>query len=176
MIFGSLAGVGAATRFAAMAEITRFSLLFDPAEDRLALDMLDDAGTVTRLWLTQRLCRGLTPVLAPLVAGDAEDAPRQSWAQAAAVEAMAATPPVRVGGEVTVGLVHEVSVTPTAGRIGLVLRFSGGQRELGLSPVALRQTLAELYRLHAAAGWPLDQWPAWVANPAGEAAAAGGVQ
>lgn len=158
-----------------MAEITRFSLLFDPAEDRVALDMLDDAGAVTRLWLTQRLCRGLTPVLTPLVAGESADASRQSWAQAAAVEAMAGTPPVTPGAEATVGLVHEVTVAPATGRVGLTFRFAGRSRELGLSTIALRQTLAELYRLHAAAGWPLDLWPAWIADPAREAAAEGGV-
>lgn len=160
-----------------MTEITRFSLLFDPAEDRLALDMLDDAGAETRLWLTQRLCRGLAPVLLPMVAGGptGEDASRQSWAQAAAVEAMAATPPVRPGPKATVGLVFEVTLEPTPERLGLTFRFGAQSRQLGLSPVALRQTLAELYRLHAAAGWPLDQWPAWVADPAGEAAAEGGV-
>lgn len=161
-----------------MTEITRFSLLFDPAEDRMALDMVDDAGAVTRLWLTQRLCRGLVPALAPMLGApgpDAADTSRQSWAQAAAVEAMARTPPVTPGTGATIGLVFEVSIAPSPDRLAITLRFGDQSRELALAPVALRQTLSEMYRLHVAAGWPLDLWPSWIADPAGEAAATGAV-
>lgn len=162
-----------------MTEITRFSLLFDPAEDRMALDMVDDAGAVTRLWLTQRLCRGLVQAMAPMVGapggGEREDASRQSWAQAAAVEAMAGTPPVTPGTGATVGLVFEVNLTPSPGQLAITLRFADQSRDLTLSPVALRQTLAEMYRLHVAAGWPLDLWPAWIADPAAEARVEGAV-
>lgn len=159
-----------------MTEITRFSLLFDPAEDRMALDMVDDAGAVTRLWLTQRLCRGLGQALSPMLGApgrDASDTSRQSWAQAAAVAAMAGTPPVTPGAGATVGLVFEVNIAPTPDRLAITLRFADQSRVLTLAPVALRQTLAEMYRLHVAAGWPLDLWPAWIADPAGEAAAMG---
>lgn len=151
-----------------MTEITRFSLLFDPAEDRMALDMVDDAGAVTRLWLTQRLCRGLVQALAPMLGApgpERDDPSRQSWAQAAAVEAMTGIPPVRPGTGATIGLVFEVQIAPQPERLSITFRFADRSRELTLAPVALRQTLAEMYRLHVAAGWPLDLWPAWIADP-----------
>lgn len=162
-----------------MAEITRFSFLYDPAEDRIALDAEDADGAATRLWLTQRLCRGLVAALVPMLTPPAsalEDPGRQSWEQAAAVEAMGATPPVHPGPEATVGLVHEVTIAPAGDRLALTLRFSAGQsRELSIATVALRQTLAELHRLHVIAAWPQDLWPAWIADPAGGAAAVGAV-
>jgi hypothetical protein len=162
-----------------MAEITRFSFYYSVPEDRLALDTLDSDGVATRLWLTQRFCRGLVPPLVDKLAEAARAAPAaaratvQSWEQAAAVADLGRVPPVQPGPEATTGLVHEVRIDPVEGRLMLTFRFGHGEaRAIGVSAPALRQMLAEMYRLQAGAGWALDQWPEWIADPA--AGAAGG--
>lgn len=45
-----------------------------------------------------------------------------------------------------------------------------GTHLVTLTVTALRQTLAVMHRLHVEAGWPLDIWPAWIADPASQAA------
>lgn len=159
-----------------MSEIVRFSFVYDPAEDRLAMDMADAAGATTRLWLTQRICRGLVDALivqlqkAAAAPAQAESTV-QSWAQAAAMEDFGRTPPVKPAEGTTTGLVHTVQITPSGGQLKLTFEFNGGRRLVGVSLPALRQTLTVIYRLQVAAGWPLDQWPGWIADPARDAAA-----
>ena len=54
-------------RTEAMSEIHKFSLRYDPGEDRLAWDLEADDGGVTRLWLTQRLCRNFIEAIIPVL-------------------------------------------------------------------------------------------------------------
>lgn len=163
-----------------MAEIRKVSLLYAVAEDRLALDTEDVAGGVTRLWLTQRLCRALVTTLVPMLhqvvtltlpAGAAEAA--QSWEQAAAMAEFGKTPGVRPDPDMTSGLVTAVHISPPGDQMSLTFDFGDGEsRVVTLSVAALRQTLSVMHRLQAEAGWPLDLWPSWIADPS--AAAAGG--
>ena len=156
-----------------MGQIFKFSQVYDPAQDRIAWDTEDTEGNTTRLWLTQRLCRGfLKGVLTMVKTTSASDIPArhestvQSWEQAAAMAEFGKIPPVRPRPESVEGLVSTVNIAPSGD--GVVLRFHFGQDEpttLALRHTEARQMLTVLYRLHAAASWPLDLWPAWIAEP-----------
>ena len=85
-----------------MIQIHRFSLLYDMAEDRMALDAEDIQGATTRLWLTQRLCRGLVKALIPMLRQTAHrptaaenEGAVQSWEQAAAMASFGKVPNVQ---------------------------------------------------------------------------------
>lgn len=161
-----------------MPEISKVSLSYLPAEDRLALDTEDTEGGATRLWLTQRLCRGLVqailPMLQPTVGQRMAQQPPetvQSWAQAAAMQDFGKLPGVRPGPDAITGLVNAVHINPQEDRITLTFDFGeGDSRVVSLTGAALRQTLAVMHRLHVEASWPLDLWPGWIADPAAQAA------
>jgi len=161
-----------------MAEICKFSLAYDAAEDRLAWDAEDLEGGVTRLWLTQRLCRGMIEALIPrLPKPQAELAPEheqavQSWEQAAAMSEFGKTPGVLVQPESAAGLVRTVHLRPTAEAVTFVFEFGvGEERSITLAAPAIRQMLSVMHSLHAAAGWPTGAFPAWVFEPASAEAA-----
>lgn len=161
-----------------MAEINKVSLLYVVAEDRLAMDTEDLEGATTRLWLTQRLCRGLVGAIVPMLQTTAgarmPQQPQetvQSWAQAAAMQDFGRLPGVQPGPGTVNGLVRAVHITPQGDRVSLVFDFGAGEsRTVSLSGPALRQTLSVMHRLHVEAGWPLDLWPGWIAEPAAQAA------
>lgn len=160
-----------------MTQIHKFSLVYDGDEDRLAWDTEDVEGVTTRLWLTQRLCRGVVNALLPLLQASTQakappghEATLQSWEQAAAMAAFGKIPPVKPRAESAVGLVRAVHIQPSSD--GLVLTFDFGadeHRVIGLAQAEVRQTLTVMHGLHKAAGWPLDIWPAWISDPAAKA-------
>ena len=151
-----------------MAEIRKFSLVYDGEEDRIALDLEDVEGATTRLWLTQKLCRGLVGALAPMLEQRTAAVPAgrqavQAFEQAAAMAEFGKTPGVTPTAGATTGLVKAVHVTSGDKGFGLTFEFGAGeQRLVGLEPPALRQTLGVLHRLHKTAGWPMEFWPSWV--------------
>jgi hypothetical protein len=161
-----------------MAETRKFSLVYDGAEDRIAWDLEDTEGATTRLWLTQKLSRGLVGALIPILekrtAGAASGGSTlQAWEQAAAMAEFGKTPAVRTDAGSSAGLVRAVHIA--SGEKGFSLTFEFGAdetRTVGLETPALRQTLAVIHRLYTAAGWPMDLWPAWIADPAARAAEA----
>jgi hypothetical protein len=154
-----------------MRQLAKFSLSYDPAEDRIAWDGQDTAGAVTRLWITQRLCRDFVGALVPRlpkpaapVAAEHETAV-QSWEQAAAMASFGATPGVAYPAGAAAGLVRTVHINPAPGSVGLVFEASEGDpATITLDAAALRQTLAVLHQLCQAALWPTDYWPAWIAD------------
>ena len=162
-----------------MTKIHKFSLVYDGNEDRLAMDTEDTDGATTRLWLTQRLCRGLISALVPLLQTSAlqKVAPEhvatlQSWEQAAAMADFGKVPPVTPQAESVSGLVSAVHIQPSDD--GLIMTFDFGadeHRVLGLARPEVRQALTVMYNLQKAAAWPLDLWPAWITDPSAPAAA-----
>jgi hypothetical protein len=157
-----------------MSKIHKFSLVYDADEDRIALDTEDLEGATTRLWLTQRLCRGLVKALLPMLQTHAlqKVAPEhlatlQSFEQAAAMAQFGRIPPVRPQAESAAGLVKAVHIQPSDD--GLVLTFDFGSDEhrvIGLAHAEVRQTLTVLHGLQKAGGWALDLWPSWITDPA----------
>ncbi|MDR3507562.1 MAG: hypothetical protein P4L64_06655 [Caulobacteraceae bacterium] len=156
-----------------MTQIQKFSLLYDSDEDRLAWDAEDPQGATTRLWLTQRLCRGLIKALVPMLQQTAQpDLPPQhaatvqSWEQQAAMADFGHVPSVQPSAETVVGLVKAVHIQPTNGGMNLTFEFGAEEsRAVSLAHPAVRQMLTVLYRLNVAAGWALDLWPSWIADP-----------
>ena len=156
-----------------MSAIHKFSLIYDADQDRLAWDTEDMDGGTTRLWLTQRLAKGLVSALIPLLqtATPQEVAPQhestvQSWEQAAAMADFGTVPGVQHKSEPTAGLITTVQISQVGEEVVLTFEFPPeGSLTLGLAPASLRQTLTVMYRLYEAANWPLDIWPAWIAAP-----------
>lgn len=154
-----------------MTQIHKFSLSYDAAEDRLAWDTEDTAGVTTRLWLTQRLCRGLVTAILPLLEARQDVPPQhqatvQSWEQAAAMADFGKVPAVRPDARTASGLVSAVHITPTAEGFDLKFDFGAGDhRTVGVVLPALRQTLDVVHRLNVAAEWSQDHWPAWITQP-----------
>ena len=161
-----------------MSEIHRFSLVYDIPEDRIAWDVEDTEGVATRLWLTQRLCRALLTAIFPMVQAPAaadlaaeHESTLQSWEQAAAMSEFGKVPAVTPNDSSTAGLVRQINLAPSGETTTLTFEFGDGEvRTLGVGRAELRQTLSVLYRLQAAAGWPLDLWPDWITGDIGSAA------
>jgi hypothetical protein len=164
----------------AMTQIVRFSLAYDIEEDRLGWDTEDAAGEATRLWLTQRLSRALASAMLPLLrtsagadAAGQHEAALQSWEQAAAMSRFGKVPSVTPQSQSDARLVRSLQIQPTAE--GMVIGIDTGEaepRSLSLADPEVRQMLEVMRRLYVTAGWPLDIWPAWMAEPAGDEAAA----
>ena len=160
-----------------MADIEKVSLQYVVAEDRLAFDTEDADGATTRLWLTQRLCRGLVAALDPMLRRvttirmpDQPPETTQSWEQAAAMSHFGGIPSVAPREDSVVGLVQTIHISPPAARMTLTFDFIDGRSHpVTLTVTALRQTLAVMHRLFVEAGWPLDVWPGWIADPAAQA-------
>jgi hypothetical protein len=165
-----------------MADIKKFSLVYDAAEDRIAWDTEDAEGGGTRLWLTQRMCRELVGAViprlpktaaAPDIAPDAapeQEAAVQSWEQAAAASNHSRTTGVRVSPETTAGLVSAVHITASNAGMSLTFDFAGQQRAIAMDAMAIRQAMNVLHGLFVAANWPTDVWPGWIAQPVTAAA------
>jgi hypothetical protein len=160
-----------------MTQIKKFSQLYDTFEDRMAWDTEDADGVPTRLWLTQRLCRGLAEAVINMLTRDQTAPPGQlevlqSWEQVAALADFGSVPPVAPREDMVTGLVKAVHMSPTDKGVSMTFELhSGEMRAVGLTNQAVRQMLSVMHRLHAAAGWPMGFWPAWVSDPAASATA-----
>ena len=158
-----------------MTEILKFSLSYDAAEDRLAWDAEDRDGTTMRMWLTQRLCRAVIDAVVPMLKPATPEAPRehqttlQSWEQAAAMADFGKVAPVQPQPQTLVGLVRTVNLRPEADKVILTFDFGAvGPCVIGVNAQQIRQTLSVIHGLYVAAAWPLDFWPAWIADPKAE--------
>jgi len=154
-------------------QVHRFSLVYDADQDRIGWDTEDVGGRTLRLWLTQRLSRGLITAIVPLLQPATQHdvaAPHastlQSWEQAAAMADFGKVPSVQTTSEASAGLMRSVQIQPTEDGMNLALDYSGPEPlTISLTSAAVRQTLTVIYRLYLAAGWPLDVWPAWISEP-----------
>ena len=157
----------------AMADVHKFSLSYDAAEDRLVWDAEDRGGATTRLWLTQRLCRAMVQAIIPMLVKSAppevargHETTIQSWEQAAAMAEFGKVAPVRPQPQSLAGLVRSVNLRPEPDKLVLTFEFGAASPcGIGINLPQLRQTLAVMHGLYVAAGWPLDFWPAWIADP-----------
>jgi hypothetical protein len=162
-----------------MAQIQKFSLSYDPAEDRLVWDAEDKEGSTLRMWMTQRLCKAMVEATTPMVvkaSARGGEAAVQSWEQAAAMAELGKSTPVRPQPQQLTGLIKTVNMRQSGA--DLVLTFDFGAPSpctMGLKLHELRQMLAVLHRLYVSAGWPLDIWPQWIAQPEAAIATATGV-
>ena len=156
-----------------MAEIHKFSLCYDAAEDRIAWDAEAQDGSTTRMWLTQRLCQAVVKAIVPMVVQTAPpelakggETAVQSWEQAAAMAEFGKVPPVRPRPQSLAGLVRTVNIRPEGEKVILTFEFGAPVPcAIGINTPQIRQTLSVIHGLYVAAGWPTDFWPAWIADP-----------
>jgi len=156
-----------------MSEVQKFSILYDAAEDRLAWDAEYKDGATTRMWLTQRLCRAMVDAIVPMLKPSAaqevlreHQTTMQSWEQAAAMSDFGKVPAVQTQPQTVVGLVKTVNIKPEDGKLVLSFDFGAvGPCVIIVNAQQLRQTLSVIHGLYAAAAWPRDFWPAWIADP-----------
>ena len=77
--------------------------------------------------------------------------------------------PVQPQPQTLVGLVRTVNIRPEADKVILTFDFGAvGPCVIGVNALQLRQTLSVIHGLYVVAGWPLDFWPAWIADPKSE--------
>lgn len=162
-----------------MSEVHKFSMSYDAGEDRIAWDAEYKDGATARMWLTQRLCKAMIEAIVPMLKpAAASAAPQQhqstlqSWEQAAAVADLGKVAPVQTQPQTLVGLVKVVNIR-AEGAEKLILSFefgAPGPCVIGVNVHQLRQTLSVIHGLYVLAAWPVDIWPAWIAQPAAGAA------
>jgi hypothetical protein len=167
-----------------MTEVQKFSMSYDAAEDRIAWDAEYEDGATARMWLTQRLCKAVVEAIVPMVkpvavqeVAQQHQSTLQSWEQAAAVADLGKVPPVRTQPQTLVGLVKTVNIR-AEGTERLILTFdfgAPGPCVIGVNVQQLRQTLSVIHGLYVAGGWPVDIWPAWIAQPAAGAIASNAI-
>jgi hypothetical protein len=153
-----------------MAEIRKISLVYDPAEDRVACDTEDMEGATTRLWLTRALCQALVEAVLPMlrpaatqVARPLHEAAVQSFEQAAAMAGLGRAPGVETRPQTVTGLVRALKISPSDTELSFTFEFGEGEvRVVKLGQAETRQALGVMHRLSEAAGWALDVWPAWI--------------
>jgi len=163
-----------------MPQIHRFSLVYDADQDRIGWDTEDVGGRTMRLWLTQRLSKGLVNAIVPLLTPQTPHdvaaphaATLQSWEQAAAMADFGKVPSVQTSGEPSSALINSMQIQPTEDGLNLSLDYRGPEPlTISLASAAVRQTLTVIYRLYLAAGWAMDIWPAWITDPETTAPAA----
>ena len=66
-----------------------------------------------------------------------------------------------------------VNLRPAGEKVVLTFDFGApAPCAIGINLPQIRQTLSVIHGLYVAAGWPLDFWPAWIADPTAAVGAA----
>jgi len=151
------------------AVLCKVSLYYSAIEDRLCLVGNADSGAPLSFWLTLRLSRLLATQLIKFVeratpASAAHEA-LLAFEQTAAELQNAPTEPVAPCEQHPPLLLSRVDLNESNGHLTLRFPLPGEDSAcLTFSPTQTRQWIGILYRQFIAAGWPLDDWPDWMAN------------
>jgi len=156
--------------------VSRITTTYDKREDRLKLSILDRQGRQLVLWLTQRIAG---PVIGALVgqiedsvAAEAPPAARpavQVMEQARAEMERKPAEPILTSEEDEQHLVLNVGLRYGKSKIRVTFYWGEGADEniiLGIGRTNLRQWLRIFHFHYRRAGWPLDNWPQWLAEDA----------
>ena len=159
------------------AEIRWFTTHYVVAEDRLRLGCALKSGDSDVLWLTQRLAgalvRQLLEWLDKTTVADSRVADIQHrMAQQAATTKPQKRPAERVA-DVPGWLVSAVQVRIPGKSLILTFRDEGTRAvSIRFNADHLRRWLGVVHAQYRRSGWPLDMWPEWIGEEAGEEAAA----
>lgn len=169
-----------------MSKITRITLSYSPAEDRIHLALLLEGGRALSMWLTQRLGRLLASALVTLleraqkataarearaaaVRGDDEVIVPQVVAEALAQDQALAVATIKPeehtipDADSPVWLITDIKMTLGRRHVQLQLVSSLDVMPSAiLDETAVRQWLSLLHKQFVHAGWPLDIWPQWL--------------
>ena len=149
-------------------ELTRITTRYVAAEDRLRLAGERADGSPVAIWLTRRLLQGLVPkLLLPLDAAPGASAPHRElllgFAQQKALAAHVPVTPVAPPADAEAWLARRAAISRSPQALTVTFESADGQAaSLLLSPVAVHQWLAIVYRAYCSAQWPLDIWPVWL--------------
>ena len=139
-------------------------------EDRIRIRGEVGESEMLAVWLTQRILRGLVPILVKRLEGltrtSAQPEIVQSYMQQAAKAALQPQPAMKVepDGETWLPSTVEISQSETAVRFTF-RRTDGESAQLILNSDQVRQWLSVLHRTWGKTGWPADVWPAWIKQP-----------
>lgn len=163
--------------------ISRLSLSYDVAEDRLRMAVGDAGGRTLGLWLTRRLTMGMVAMMRGCLEGNSEVAGRtlpRFKASVMAIEHVALSarrtgedgPPVRVQKP---GIVVTGVNLRRKGR-GYVMLFFAGEQELAVMTLdhrMLHRFAGALARKMQDAGWTTGFDPDWLGKKAAAATGSG---
>lgn len=153
----------------------QFTTEYEPVEDRIRLSGSTNSGDLASVWLNLRMLRLLVPALvrcleSRFAMNGPHDVALQKFQQVAALALRARGGPAArvppVGGQLAVSVDYS--------DLGLAVRLTFKDQDqqniaiVDLPDAALRQWLQILRDLHAAAQWPLDAFPSWIAPEADE--------
>jgi hypothetical protein len=149
-------------------ELKRITTRYVPGEDRVRLAGEREGGGQVAIWLTRRLLQGLVPkLLSPPGATPGAIAPHRElflgFAQQKALAAQVPVAPVAPPADAESWLAERAAISRSPQALTVTFESPDGQAaSLLLSPVAVHQWLAIVYRAYRSAEWPLDIWPAWL--------------
>lgn len=153
-------------------ELTRITTRYVAVEDRVRLAGERVGGSQVAIWLTRRLLQGLVPKLlsspdaAPGAAPGVIPAHRElllGFAQQKALAAHVPVAPVAPPAEAESWLAERAAISRSPQALTITFESADGQAaSMLLTPAAVHQWLAIIYRAYRSAQWPLDIWPAWV--------------
>lgn len=150
--------------------LKRIATEYIPLEDRIRLRGEVSESEMLAVWLTQRMLRGLLPILVRRLEGPTRTSSQpeivQGYMQEAAKAAQKPQSPMKAdpGGETWLPSTIEVSQSEKAVRLTF-RRTDGETARLILNSDQVRQWLSVLHRAWSKAGWPPDVWPAWIKQP-----------
>ncbi len=149
-----------------MSNISRVTVTYSEAEDRIELACEIDSGETRVLMLTRRLCdRLVEAILTRLDRPGSRDplAGRaiEAWALSAARAELVPENPVRADGAFR-SLVSSVDIRQDGEYFQLLFRWhENGEAALNLDAVFVRQWLSIVHDAYLRAAWHSGIWPEW---------------
>ena len=157
-------------------ELTRITTRYVAAEDRVRLAGERVGGSQVAIWLTRRLLQGLVPRLLSPPDAAPRAAPRAGshvipphremllgFAQQKALAAHVPVAPVAPAADAESWLAERAAIHRSSQALTIIYESADGQAaSMLLTPAAVHQWLAIVYRAYCSAQWPMDIWPAWL--------------
>jgi hypothetical protein len=152
-----------------MFSIQKFTLGYNPLQDRVSLSASNAEGEVIVLWLTQRLLNQLTQTLMAWLDDELKAATSgrvipelHAFEQSAALSVYKPEKPVSAAESPEESLITTIDLSHKLNGFQLVFRWdAAGAARLFMDSVQLRQFMGILFRVVEMAGWPKDSWPDW---------------
>lgn len=149
-------------------ELTRITTRYVAAEDRVRLAGERASGSLVTIWLTLRLFQRLIPklVLPPDELSGASVPHRElflGFAQGKALAEHVPVAPVAPTADAESWLAQGAAISRSPQALTVTFKSAEGYAaSVLLTPAAVHQWLAIVYRAYCSAQWPMDIWPPWM--------------